>query len=116
MELLSSWELYWLLKLDAIGMLFTIVATFFWVPAIATTVIWAEESDVSGWVPFNICIIWILSVLLAVLIPSTKQMATIMVLPPIINSEKVQSIPPKLLDVLDLSLESVKDILQDKKD
>ena len=115
MELLSSWELYWLLKLDTFRKMFGIIIMISGFVPFLVAMITEEWGSVKTSLKYAVPIAGI-SMLLAFFLPSTKQMAVIMVLPPIINSEKVQSIPPKLLDILGLSLDNMKDILQDKKD
>ena len=48
---------------------------------------------------------------MATILPSTKQMALIYVIPPIVNNEKVQELPEELFDVLGLSLDKAKELL-----
>ena len=54
----------------------------------------------------------ITAVVLTAFIPNTKQVAALYILPPVINNEQVQQLPSELLDVLGLSLERVKELLE----
>lgn len=47
-------------------------------------------------------------------IPSTKQIAALYILPPVINNEQVQQLPQEIMDILGLSLEKAKEILEEK--
>lgn len=49
------------------------------------------------------------------LIPSTKQMAAIIIIPKIVNNQKVQEIPDKLLSLAEAWMEELKPSQEEKK-
>ena len=123
-------EIYWLLKLDAIQNLFTGLTTISAIAIIFFGVSYAikidftdynrdKEANEKLWSAWRkrlmlFSIVPIVFISLSTFIPSTKQMAAIMIAPPIINNEKVQQIPKDLLDILGLSIKKVKKKLKEE--
>jgi phage-related holin len=114
---ITHMQMYWLIKLDSIiGLLAFVVACIF----IASIPIFifiselpsSERSAYYGIVRKLISII-LIGVSVLVLIPTTKQMAAIMIVPKIANSEKVQTIGNK---VYDLAVEWMNELKPNKKE
>ncbi len=86
-------ELYFLMKLDMAVFLFI----FFGCICAISCLFLIDFA--SKKVAAIVVIVGALMIIIGSFIPSTKQMAAIMVLPKIINNEKVQGIPDKILDL-----------------
>jgi len=94
---MSPWELYWLLKLDTIGTLFQLPA-FFLALGLLIAIIgyiscrlseygnYEEQLKIIKKIIFICLPIEFIFIIVAVFLPSTKQMATIIVVPKIINA------------------------------
>jgi len=138
---ITGLELFFILKLDDFIWLFVamgFVFGFLVVGAVARTAFCLSQ-DPDDWVssswkrdaenaknaaPFwvkaskKLAVAFTITVFLAVLIPTTKQMAAILIVPSVIKNEKIQKLPDQLLDVLGLTLNAVKKELgvnEDKK-
>ena len=110
---------YWIIMLDKISsafVIFSIVFGFilFWIAAM----ILSDQEELPWHYP-----VWIVLELFficgAVFIPNTKQMATIYLLPKVVNNEKIQSIGERTLDtgdkVLQLMQQYISEKITDKK-
>ena len=106
-------EIYWLLMLDNIRDLLCILVTVGAISAaIAGVLIGVNifEGDISPkWiiVPLVILTILVLGSFILALTPTTKQMATILVAPKIINNEQVQQIPDRVIGLANEWLEEL---------
>lgn len=120
--MITSWDLYWILKLDDLQVLLTICGSailllFFCV----TAAILPDEEQSKKLLFFTIPVTFLGAFLICVgrLIPSTKQMATILVLPAIVNNEKVQEMGGKTLDIgndlLDLTKQYLEENIKEHK-
>lgn len=94
---LTTWGMYWLVKLDTIQMFLF----FFGVLATAAALMfisaaWETEHRPIG-IFATVCAFIMLT--LGVLCPDTKQMAAIIIVPKIINDERVQNVPDKILEL-----------------
>lgn len=106
---LTTMQLYWIIKLDSFGN----VSFFFAVLTGLATIIsiigllfslFSEDFKeyLSNWkrvIKYVVMPIFILFLSVAVFLPTTKEMAAIIVIPKIINNEKVQELPQRLLDL-----------------
>ena len=121
MEITAS-EMYWILMLDGIHILFVIgvvipilliVATLFFVPL-------ALDLEFEASVKFIRKVVWrlgviaIISALAAAFTPSTKQMAMIKVVPAIVNSDIAKEVSGDAKELYKLGVESIKNKLQGK--
>jgi len=107
----SAWELYWLLKLDDIRHFLISISVILASGGLFGIFIWKMEFNGKGNIKAAIISLLVVVPMLSItatLLPTTKQMAAIYVLPPIINNEKVQQVPNDLLDILGLSIERAK--------
>jgi hypothetical protein len=111
--MISSWDIYWITRLDAINALALISAMIIGVcvslgsvPVIVDS-LW-EDDD---WWPtvkrlYQVFItLFVLSLITVTLVPSTKEFAAIYLIPKIANNEQVQKVPDNLLKLLNAKLE-----------
>ncbi len=111
---MSAWDMYWLLRLDGIrtvlepfcvaGVVIAIVLLIIYVFARVTYKMQQDEEALkcSKALRFpTICVNTVASllVILYVALPTTKQMAAIIVVPKIVNNEQVQEIPENLIEL-----------------
>lgn len=95
--------LYLILRLDVFSHISNVAAIvagiIFAVTLIAYAVNYNNEKDKKASKPWavNFGIIFIISLLLTIAVPSTKQAAVIYCLPKIVNNEQVQKLPDNLL-------------------
>lgn len=125
---LSGWELYFILKLDAIreflgffsiaGAIIGAVSFFVFGMAVVEEYDKKERERVGEkWKLYFTRYLLVMAILwpVFILMPSTKHMAAILVVPPIVNNEKVQALPEEMLDVLGLGLKKAKEALGDQQ-
>lgn len=98
---LTTMQLYWIIKLDTFHA-FSVGISIILIVALACIAFISDMED--EWKVFKVYFkyfIWIFPVFLflATFLPTTKEMAAIIVLPKIINNEKLQEIPNKVLDL-----------------
>lgn len=102
---ITPYQMYWLVKLDNIqGFLGTLAFLVFALGAVFTFRDFGAFDRNVGF--YRDRWLWVFSWIpgailgaVAVLIPSTKQMAAIVIVPAIVNNQKVQELPNKLLDL-----------------
>ena len=114
---LTTWSMYWLVKLDNIQTFFIIMGFFssgsaLFGPLIAIGV--EVEKYALKILLISISVV-VLSFGCATLIPNTKQMAAIVILPKIINNEQVQQMPDKILNLGLEWLEELRPNIKDSK-
>ena len=113
--MISNLELYMILKLTDIVSLNLVIAIISFLVVIIVSIFCSIEE---AWTIFgkNICIIglciFIISSTVCTLLPTTKQMAAIIIIPAMINDEKVQTITSNGLNILE---EYTKELLDDMK-
>lgn len=115
---MSTWELYFLLKLDDIQNFFeaiTVVSGI--ITGVTIIVLTMENKWKTRWkfLPIILLTITLSFSILETLIPSTKQMAAIIVVPAIVNNEKIQELPNEIMELLGMSIDKAKEILQPEK-
>ena len=111
---MSAWTIYWITRLDALNALF-LFFTIVLLIALATVLInWSIEFIIDSTYVLNkktktICsyIIFLLSISVALLaiVPSSKEMAAIIVVPKISNAMIESEIPQKIMNLADDWLE-----------
>lgn len=111
--MITSWQMYWLTRLDAIDYLFYAVAGLAAVSAITLAITGAiircdYRYEDAGWkTGKRLHVKWVpiclatsaVAALACVLTPSTRQMAAIIVVPKVVNNEKVHTVGNKLYDL-----------------
>src|SRR5687768_13232429 len=111
---MTSLELYWLLKLDDIHSVLSFVFFICSVLLFGTLVMYVfmvlVGDEAAEWAKPNkvLLLVGLLAGLLKSFLPTTTQMAVIMVVPPIVNNAKVQQLPDKVLDLVNQKLDELK--------
>ena len=109
---MSPWTIYFILMLDSllkglvfIGLVMLVLVIFSVIDATLETPNWEpvtqETKDKLKRRLIRIFSVIGIVICLGIMIPNTKQAATIYVLPKIINNEQAQQVPKKLLDLFD---------------
>lgn len=100
---MTTWQMYWLVKLDDIGSFCTVIAVL---GGVLCSVGWVFRSVFDREAPDAVKRLLrivtgpvILAMLLAVLLPSTKQLAAIILVPKLVNSEMIQHDVPQVYDL-----------------
>jgi hypothetical protein len=96
--MITTMQMYWLVTLDSIVRTST---AFSFVSALATIAAAGFAVDVRRffWLPLVTMGMFFLSVAAATFIPTTKQAAAIIIVPKIVNNEKVQMVGNQLYDL-----------------
>ena len=98
--MITPMQMYWLVTLDNIVDMFCVFTVLSIVAAIMGMCYVGETGNSSAkWIPIMSIVVATLSFVGAVFIPSTKQMAAIIVVPKIVNNEKMQMAGNKLYDL-----------------
>ena len=113
-KMITTEMVYWILMLDKISSAFFIFAVAFGlILFLMTGAILSNEVECPWHYP-----VWIVLELFficgAVFIPNTKQMATIYLLPKVVNNEKIQSIGEMTLDTGDKILQLMQQYISEK--
>lgn len=115
--MITPMQMYWLLKLDDIIMLFSIAAALTAVISIIVAVLftlsWMDDRPEDVFPVLAVSLVFTAVFACAgTFIPSTKQMAAIYVVPALVNNERVQNIGNKTLDVSEDLLKLTEQYLQ----
>lgn len=112
--IITPWQMYWITRLDDIAQFFLVsglglimAGTFFffgWKTHFGEQSFDAERSNL----PIAFPILGFFLLMASTMTPSTKDMAAILIVPRIVNNEKVQEIPSKVLDLATEWLEELK--------
>lgn len=96
--MITASQMYWIVTLDSI-----VIASFILTVLFFTTTVFSigmRADDIVGtWVPVTSAALALLCLAVNVFTPSTKQMAAILIVPRIANSEKVQQAGNKLYEL-----------------
>lgn len=117
---ISSWDIYWLLMLDNFhGAGFGFLGVFLALVSVGAFIAYLDPDFVNVKSALKKVYITCFSMVIVLIVsqlflPTTKQMAAIIVAPPIINNEKVQEIPSDLMEILGLSFDKVKNTLKEQ--
>lgn len=127
-EIITSWQLYWLTRLDGIAVLAGLLTFFSSASLILLPIFWSVSTNtsISGtreWEREAACkqAAWIKNAALRtalpvffvstgalILVPSSKEMAAIMVIPKIANNEDVQGLGESLVDLAESWMNELK--------
>lgn len=116
-EIMSAWDIYWLTRLDAIQITLVVLAIVSSIVGLVTALIITMEEiwDGYGRKLFIWCsVIFGISILILTIIPSSKEMAAIYLIPKIVNDEKVAQVPDKALQILNGKLDEWLDEMRGK--
>lgn len=121
--MITEWEMYWLLKLDAVQTFLLcsgITATCFGlIGTLPAAAIWVEEGRTRAKTFFfGCCSVFCAGAALliaATLCPTTKQMAMIKVIPAISNSDAIEKLKTDAVDLYRLGVKSAKDHIKNNR-
>lgn len=116
---MDAWTVYWLFKLDDIQTLFQVASFILVIGAMVSTVgyfisrSYYDKQDKKTCLKFMrpLIPVAITCLVVAVLIPSTKTMAAIIVLPKIVSAENLDMVAKDGGDIYKLAMERIKDTL-----
>lgn len=110
---MTEFEVYWILKLDSIrGLLGSIGVLLFWVCVISQMLC---ETVRKSWCIFG-AIFGAFLLIIGVMIPSTKELCAIKVIPKVINSPEFATVKKDLGEVYTLGIEHIKTTLSNKEE
>ena len=95
--MITTTQRYWLVTMDSIVHASAIIAIALGVMAFLTIPMVLD--DLPKWTPSAIALVAVAFALVAAFVPTTRQMAAIVMVPKIANNEKVQAAGNKLYDL-----------------
>ena len=116
--MITSWDIYWITRLDSLQPLFGLTAMAL---ALATIMLAFHASISSQWGEMRRWIVvttisTVMFIVLAILTPSTKEYAAIYLLPKIANNKQVQKLPDNAIKFLNAKMEAWINDLGSKED
>lgn len=96
--MITAMQMYWIVILDNIINGVVAVMVIAGACSLALTIAVVVE-ELPKWFPIPSICVFFASILLLMFTPSTKQMAAILIVPRVVNSEKVQIVGNKLYDL-----------------
>lgn len=112
--MITTEMVYWIVMLDKISGAFVLFAVIFgFLLFLFTAFILTEEEEFPWHYPMWI-VLELFFICGAVFIPNTKQMATIYLLPKVVNNEKIQNIGERTLDTGDKILQLMQQYITEK--
>ena len=109
---LTTMQMYWIAILDNIKVVAITISVLSGILSFPLVFEWIDE-QIHGITPLLSLFMAVLGFAAFAFLPSTKQMAAIMIVPKIVNCEKVQSIGNK---VYDLAVEWMDELKPNKKE
>ena len=96
--MITTSQMYWIVILDNINVMLVILSVMFTAGTFAAFG-YAGTIEDHWWLPITSFIMLFVFMATCAFLPSTRQMAAILVVPKIANSEKVQTVGNKLYDL-----------------
>lgn len=96
--MITTTQMYWLVTLNSIVFSSIIMSVILGVIAF-TSLMMALDDSASPWITVILGVVACFFMTVAILMPTTKQMAAIIIVPKIANSEKVQTVGNRLYDL-----------------
>ena len=96
--MITTAQMYWIVILDNITITTAILSILFTAGTIVAFIFAACEDD-HWWLPSMSLTMMLVFVAVATFVPSTKQMAAILVVPKMANNEKLQTVGNKLYEL-----------------
>lgn len=96
--MITTTQMYWLVTMDGIVYACAVIAAILALAAFLL-IPTALDDDFPKWTPPVVALAAVAFALVAVFVPTTRQMAAILVVPKIANSEKVQTVGNRLYDL-----------------
>lgn len=113
--MISAWQMYWLLKLDAIGCTFFIFGVLGMLAMVVIAPMLLADGCISVKKAILSFVLFFFVFFVGVLCPSTKEMAAIVMIPAIVNNKDVQEIGIKTMGIgkslLDLTEQYIREHL-----
>ena len=97
--MITTTQMYWLVTMDGIVYACALIAAILALVAFLLILRTLDDDDIPKWTPPVVALAALAFALVAVFVPTTRQMAAILVVPKIANSEKVQTAGNKLYDL-----------------
>lgn len=119
--MITESTIYWILKLDDLRGICLLMSILSGVLAVVSSIAWWCSSDLGDnpKVPRSICLkmvaVFMVCVIVGSLLPSTKQMAMIKVIPAITNSEFAADMSKDAKELYKMGIEAIKEQLTNKK-
>lgn len=110
--MITTMQMYWLVTLDSIVIVSVACIAVGLLASVASIGV-ALDTDDHWWLPKFTIALTVLSSLTATFVPSTKQAAAIIIVPKIVNNEKVQMVGNQLYD---LAVEWARELRPPKKE
>ena len=118
--MITGWEIYYILKLDSLVMFFLIFSLCSGIFALASACAWfgninLEKCEIAKSCKkrfFQSTIATFVTLFIAFVIPDTKEMAMIKVIPAIANSEAVDTLKGDAKDLYNLGINAAKESLK----
>lgn len=105
-EIIDSWTVYWITRLDGINAVAVLGIIFLSVTSTVLTMLWIGEGDRSARLGTLVSVpLLLLCTAVAVFVPTTKEACAIYMIPKIANNEDVQGVA---VEVRDLAREWIK--------
>ena len=110
---ISPWTVYWITRLDSIGVFFGLFGFFLLFCCTGSLIVTCDKEacDVAKnfWEWWVVCSsVGLIFFVISCLVPSTKEMAAIILIPKIANNEKVAAMPSKIVDLANEWLDTLK--------
>lgn len=105
---ITPMQMYWITRLDSVGALTCGITVICFVFALFTLGCIEVSTKPAKYVGAPLVILGALSLCLNAFIPTTKEMAAILIIPKIVNNEKVQGLPDKVMGLADAWIEDLK--------
>jgi len=102
-------DIYWITRLDNLNLFFFMVSILSFFPlCFSLALVYELKSD--GALPFLrvSVLVFIISTVIIPFIPTTKEVAAMILIPKIVNNEKVKRIPDKFVTLADEWLEELR--------
>lgn len=118
--MITEWELYWITRCTDIKIVLVVLSIVFFFATLATVCLSRDSfisetarKEAQRWAKLAVCVL-ILSAVATVLVPTTKEMVLIQVLPKVVNSEYVQKqLPEDLKEIRTSCLKLLKEVCND---
>lgn len=120
--MITESTVYWILKLDDLRAMCLLVGLLSGLAVAISFIMWqcAVSVDDNPKAPRSVCLkafaVFMLCGIVGLLLPSTKQMAMIKIIPMLANSEVVSNLPKDANDLYKLGIEAIKEQLTRKDD
>lgn len=113
--MITGWQIYWITRLDNIGLFFVVMSSISVIGLFALIPFWLEDWIYKKRATLIISVLFFMFMGLSVLIPSTKEMAFIVLMPKIANSTFVDGLPGELLQLKELSIQYMEEKLRSRE-